>query len=143
MALARVRRLIPESVATRVPGVGALANVVARVARVKVGRVPVGLLALLPVAILLDLFDVGDEFFGGPIGIALSFVAETAFVLGVTGRASYAIGFAGMDLIPGLDLIPVSTITLVREITRAWRDGDVARPTSEGHYVPTGPVIDV
>lgn len=128
--------------ATRVPGVGALAGFVARIAKKRIGRLPVGLLALLPIAVLLDLFDVGDELFGGPIGMALSFVAETAFVLGVTGRASYAIGFAGMDLIPGLDIIPVASITVLREISRAWREGDVTRP-ADGGYVPTGPVIDV
>lgn len=137
-----VRRVVPDHVAERIPGVAALAGVVRKVAGWKLGRLPVGLLALLPVAALLDLFDVGDELVGGPVGIALSFVAETAFVLGITGRPSYALGWAGFDLIPGLDLVPVATITLVREISRAWREGDLARP-APGNFVPTGPVIDV
>lgn len=116
---------------------GALAGLFRRFAQWRVGRLPAGLLALLPVAVLLDLFDVLDEFALGPVGMAVSFVAEAAFLLGVTGRPTYSLGFAGVDLIPGLDLIPFATLAVLAEIGRAWReDPGVVR-------TPDGPVIDV
>ena len=119
----RKRRTLDDSLAAKVPGVAALARLVQRLSEVRVGRAPVGLLALLPVAILLDLFDVADELALGPVGMALSFVLETAFVLGLTGRASYALGFAGIDLVPGVDVIPFATLTLVKAIADAWGEG--------------------
>lgn len=130
----------PDPLATRIPGVSALAALFAKLARLRVGRVPVGLLALLPVSLFIDLFDVADELALGPVGMGLSFVLEAAFLLGLTGRASYAIGLAGVDLIPFVDTLPFATITLVREIVAAWRAGP------EGPDAPTrpsGPIIDV
>lgn len=134
----RRRRTIPERIARSVPGVTALAALFARVARARVGRVRVGLLALLPVAVLIDLLDVGDELLGGPIGMALSFIVETAFVLGLTGRPSWALGGAGWDLLPVLDVLPVATITVLVELLR-----DVAPEEGAERHRPTGPVIDV
>lgn len=121
--------------ARRIPGVSQLADVVRRIAAIRTAGRPTGLVMLLPVAIALDLFDLADEF-GGPVGMGLSFVLETAFLLGLTGRASYAFGFAGIDLIPGVDLVPFATITLVREIMAAWRDDLVV-------FHPEGRVVDV
>ena len=134
----RQRRTLDHTLASKVPGVAALARLFQRLADVRAGRVPVGLLALLPVALFLDLFDVADELVLGPVGMALSFVLETAFVLGLTGRTSYALGFAGIDLIPGVDVIPFATLTLVKAIADAWNEG------AEERRVPRqGPVIDV
>lgn len=133
----RKRRTLDDSLAAKVPGVAALARLFQRLSDVRAGRVPVGLLALLPVALLLDLFDVADELVLGPVGVALSFVLETAFVLGLTGRTSYALGFAGVDLIPGVDVIPFATLTLVKAIADAW--GGDERASAR----PEGPVIDV
>lgn len=124
--------------ATRIPGVWRLAGTFGRLASWRVGRIPAGLLALLPVALFIDLFDVGDELVFGPLGMAASFVVESAFLLAVTGRASYAIGFAGIDLVPGIDIVPFATITLVVEIARAWR-----APEQDGKVHPEGVVIDV
>lgn len=124
-----------ETIARRIPGVSHMADGVRRVAEIRAGGRPVGLLMLLPVALALDLFDFADEL-GGPAGMGLSFVLETAFLLGLTGRTSYAFGFAGIDLVPGVDLIPFATITLVREILAAWRDDLVV-------FHPTGRVVDV
>ena len=132
------RRILPERVARRVPGVGWLAALVARVAAVHVGRTPVGLLALLPVALLLDFFDVADELVGGPVGMLLSFVLETGFVLGLTGRVGYAVGFAGIDLLPFVDVVPFATLTLLHELSVAWGERE-----PEGRVRPDGPVIDV
>jgi hypothetical protein len=134
----RKRRTLDHTLASKVPGVAALAAFFQRLADLRAGRVPVGLLALLPVALFLDLFDVADELFVGPVGMALSFVLETAFVLGLTGRTSYALGFAGIDLIPGVDVIPFATLTLVKAIADAWKEGE-----PEGRVRPEGPVIDV
>lgn len=131
-------RTLPPTFAHKVPGVAHLARLVERLARVRVGRMPVGLLALLPVAVLLDLLDVGDELLLGPVGMALSFVLETAFVLGVTGRPGYALGFAGIDLVPGLDVIPFATLTLVKAIADAWNEPGPA----PGGTPPHGPVLD-
>jgi hypothetical protein len=134
----RQRRTLDHTLASRIPGVAALARLFQGLANVRAGRVPVGLLALLPVAIFLDLFDVADELVVGPVGMALSFVLETAFVLGLTGRTSYALGFAGIDLIPGVDVIPFATLTLLKSIADAWNE------TGEERRVrPDGPVIDV
>lgn len=124
-----------ENVARRIPGVSQLADLVRRVADIRAGGRPVGLLMLLPAAVLLDVFDFADEL-GGPVGMGASFVLETAFLLGLTGRASYAFGFAGMDLVPGVDVIPFATITLVREIAAAWHEDRVV-------YHPEGRVVDV
>lgn len=132
------RRILRPSLAARVPGVSALAELFARVAALRRGRTPVGLLALLPVAVLLDVFDAADELFLGPVGMLASFVLETAFVLGVTGRPAYAIGFAAVDLVPFVDTIPVATLTLVAEIARAYREGGASAGPARG-----APVIDV
>jgi hypothetical protein len=136
-----VRRILRPSIATSVPGVSALAALIARIAAVRSGRTPLGLIALLPVAVLLDVFDAADELFLGPVGMAGSFVLETAFVLGVTGRPAYALGFAALDLVPLVDVVPVATLTLVAEIARAYR-GEQG-PASGGFARPEGPVIDV
>lgn len=131
-------RPVGKSASTRIPGVSALAAVFARIAQVRAGRVPVGLLALLPVAVFLDFFDVADELFLGPVGVVASFALESAFVLGVTGKPTYAFAFAGIDLIPGVDIIPFASIALVRELLRAWNEETPARqPAAQG------PVIDV
>lgn len=137
--MVRDRSRFDASFARRIPGVGAMASGFARVAERRAGRVPVGLLALLPVALLIDVFDAADELALGPIGMAASFLVESAFLLGVTGRASYAFGFAGIDLVPGVDVLPFATITLAGEILRAWRDA----PRADGKVRPDGPVIDV
>lgn len=107
-----------------IPGLSFVAGLVARVAAIRAGKVPLGLLLLLPVAIMIDVFDFGDEFFFGPVGMAISFAVETAFVLGVSGRPGYAFGFAGIDLIPGVDVIPFATLTVLREFVLAWKHRD-------------------
>lgn len=135
----RDRRDVDRSLAARIPGVRNLAELIRRLANVRVGRLPLGLLALLPVALFVDFFDAADELAFGPIGMAASFVLETAFLLGLTGRTAYAFGFAGIDLIPGVDVIPFATITLLREIAVAWSEG----APREGKIRPEGPVIDV
>lgn len=132
-----VARRFDQAFAERIPGVRALAAIFRRLAAIRVGRVPVGLFALLPVALALDLFDVGDELVGGPLGMGLSFLVEAAFLLAITGRASYALGFAGIDLIPFIDTIPFATITLVREIVKTSSE---KAPETER---PSGPIIDV
>lgn len=129
------RKSLREDVARRIPGVSDLADLVRRIADIRTGGRPTGLLLLLPVALFLDLFDAADEL-GGPVGMGLSFVLETAFLLGLTGRPGYAFGFAGIDLIPGVDLVPFATITLLREIRAAWREDTVV-------YNPHGRVVDV
>ena len=134
----RRRRDVDGALAAKIPGVASLARLFARLADMRAGRVPVGLLALLPVALFLDLFDVADELVVGPVGMALSFVLETAFILGLTGRTSYALGFAGIDLIPGVDVIPFATLTLVKAIADAWNED-----APQGAGRPNGPVIDV
>lgn len=125
--------------AARIPGVAALAAFVQRIARARVGRFPVGLFALLPLAILIDAFDAADELALGPVGIGLSFLLETAFLLGLTGRASYALAFAGLDLIPFVDVLPWATITVVKEIVASFRTG----PDAPAKTPPPGPIIDV
>lgn len=117
-----------------------LAAFFGRLKSVRVGRVPVGLLALLPVALFLDLFDVADELVVGPVGMGISFVLESAFLLALTGRPTYAFGFAGIDLLPFIDTIPFATITLVLEIVRAWGAPPEEDPRGPGHE---GPIIDV
>lgn len=130
------RRILRPSLANRIPLVGPLAALIGRLAELRVGRAPVGLLLLLPLAILLDVFDTFDELALGPVGMGASFLLETAFVLGVTGRPGYALGFAAVDLVPGIDVIPVATLTLLARIFAGVRgDGDQVRPD--------GPVIDV
>lgn len=124
--------------AARIPGVSALASMFRRIADARAGRVPIGLVALLPVALLIDLFDIADELALGPVGVALSFMLETAFLLGLTGRASYALAFAGLDLIPVVDTLPWATITLVREILANWNTPAPPPPAK-----PKGPIIDV
>lgn len=124
----RASRRVDASLASRLPGVGALARLFERIAMVRAGRVPVGLLALLPVALALDVFDAADELVLGPVGVALSFVAEAAFLLALTGSAVPALGFAAIDLVPGIDIVPFATLTLVRQIVRAWKEGGTARP---------------
>ena len=136
--MARDKRVFDGSFAERIPGVAALARVFRALAAKRAGRVPIGLVALLPVALFIDLFDVGDELVAGPLGVGLSFLIESAFLLGLTGRAAYAIGFAGIDLIPIVDVIPFATITLVREIVRAWGE-----PAVEATRRSEGPIIDV
>lgn len=134
----RDRRAFLGSFAERIPGVATLGRGFARIAKLRLGRVPIGLVALIPVALFIDLFDAGDELVGGPIGMGVSFLVESAFLLGLTGRAGYAIGLAGFDLLPIVDVIPWATITLVREILVAWREPDA------GSASPTrGPIIDV
>ena len=136
--MARDKRVFDGSFAERIPGVAALARVFRALAAKRAGRVPIGLVALLPVALFIDLFDVGDELVAGPLGVGLSFLIESAFLLGLTGRAAYAIGFAGIDLIPFVDTIPFATITLAIKIVQATKappDGSPSRPE--------GPVIDV
>jgi hypothetical protein len=132
----RTDRSTDRSWAARIPGVRALAAVFERLAQLRVGRVPIGLLALVPVALFIDLFDVGDELVGGPLGVGLSFFVETAFLLGLTGRATYALGAGLFDLLPVFDVVPWATITLVREIVREWS-------VPEANAMPTGPIIDV
>lgn len=135
----RDRRAFEGSFAERIPGVASLARVFQRLAAFRIGRVPVGLLALLPISIFLDFFDVADELVGGPLGMGTSFLLESAFLLGLTGRATYAFAFAGIDLLPVIDVVPFATITLVREIVRAWSDD----PRPHAPVRPEGPVIDV
>lgn len=137
----RSRRDFDATVASRIPGVAGLAGAFDRLANVRHGRIPVGLLALIPVALIIDLFDAADELALGPIGMGLSFILESAFLLGLTGRASYAFGFAAIDLIPLVDLLPLATITLAREIGRAW--AKPRQPTKDRTTPPRGPIIDV
>lgn len=132
-------RSFDGSLATRIPGVSALADLFAKLAALRAGRIPIGLVALLPVALFIDLFDVADELALGPVGMGVSFLLEAAFLLGLTGRASYALGLAGIDLIPFVDTLPFATITLVREIAAAWRDPRAPTPPARGQ----GPIIDV
>ena len=127
-----------RSFAARIPGVGALAGFFGRIASLRWGRVPIGLVALLPVAVLIDVFDALDELAGGPLGMGASFLVEAAFLLGLTGRASYALAFAGLDLIPFVDVLPWATITLVRRII-----AELTRVPDEQTAPPTGPIIDV
>lgn len=133
------RKSFDGTVAARIPGVAALASFFQRIANARIGRVPIGLIALLPIAILIDTFDAADELALGPVGIAVSFIVESAFLLGLTGRASYALAFAGLDVIPILDVLPWATITVVREIVAALRTDPEPRAPS----APQGPVIDV
>lgn len=130
------------SVAARIPGVSALATMFHRIADMRLGRIPIGLVALLPVALLIDLFDIADELALGPVGVGLSFLLETAFLLGLTGRASYALGFAGLDLIPVVDTLPWATITLVREILANW-NSPAQGPRAPPQAPPQGPIIDI
>lgn len=119
------------------PFVGRLAAWFERVAARRWGRVPIGLVGLLPLAILIDVFDAADELFGGPIGIAASFLVESAYLLALTGSVAPSLAFAAIDLIPFVDVLPIATIVTLREIARAW--GDEPR----GREGPRGPVIDV
>lgn len=131
------RDRLDGSLAARLPLVGPLARVFSQIAERRAGPVPTGLLALLPVAILLDVFDALDEFALGPIGMGVSFVVESAFLLGLTGRAGYSFGLSAVDLVPGLDIVPMATLTLLREIGASW-----GRP-ERGPAGATGPIIDV
>lgn len=135
---ARAPRKFDGTFAERVPGVAGLARLFERIASARLGRVPIGLVALLPIALFIDFLDIPDELLGGPIGMGLSFILEAAFLLGLTGRASYAFAFAGLDLIPFVDTMPWATITLVRTILGAWsQEGPQREPP------PQGPIIDV
>ena len=132
------RNRLDGSLAAKLPFVGALARWFAGVASRRAGRLPVGLLSLLPIAILIDVFDALDEFALGPVGMLGSFVLESAFLLGITGRAGYSFGLSAVDLVPGLDVLPMATLTLLAEAARQWSgEGEDAKPR------PTGPVIDV
>lgn len=133
------RNRLDGSLAAKLPFVGPLARWFAAVSSRRAGRVPVGLLTLLPIALLLDLFDAADELALGPVGMLVSFVLESAFLLGVTGRTGYAVGLAGVDLVPGLDILPMATLTLLAEIARAWNEDGAPGPAAAGK----GPVIDV
>lgn len=135
MSLARSSRVraVDGSRLAEVPGFRALVGWFARVAAIRHGRTPTGLLVLVPVALAIDLIDSPLDLLGGPVSMALAFILESAFVLGITGRPRYALASAGIDLIPGIDLVPFATLTLVREIVRAWRRSDA----------PSGTVIDV
>jgi hypothetical protein len=127
----------------KIPGVGQLADLVARVAAIRQGRVPVGLIGLLPVALFLDLVDSPLDILGGPFTMAIAFVLEAAFLMGITGQTSYSLLFAGVDLVPGLDLIPFATLTLLREIGRAWREGGFRAPVNlDGAVIDVRPVRD-
>lgn len=131
------RNRLHGSLAAKLPFVGALARWFGDVASRRAGRLPVGLLSLLPVAILIDVFDAMDELALGPVGMLVSFVLESAFLLGVTGRVGYSFGLSAVDLVPGLDVLPMATLTLLAEAARAWSGED------EPKARPTGPVIDV
>jgi len=126
--------------ASRIPGVSALAAAFGRIASARWGRIPIGLVSLLPVALLIDLFDAADELALGPLGMALSFILESAFLLALTGRVGYALAFAGLDLIPVVDVLPWATITLVRQILAELRE-----PSAPERATPpaSGPIIDV
>lgn len=130
------RHRLDGKLAARIPLVGPLGAWIARIASRRAGRLPVGLLSLLPLAILLDVFDAMDELALGPLGMGVSFLLESAFLLGVTGRIGYSLGLSAVDLVPGLDVLPMATITLLAEVARAFAE----RP--EGAR-PGGPVIDV
>lgn len=132
------RRDERRGLVAKIPGVSALSELVSRIARVRQGRVPIGLIGLVPVAILLDLVSSPLDILGGPFTMAIAFVVEAAFLMGITGKTSYSILFAGVDLVPGLDIIPFATLTLVKEIARAWREGEFRAPVSLD-----GAVIDV
>lgn len=94
---------------------------------------PTGLLTLVPLALFLDLVDSPLDLFGGPISMAIAFFLEAAFLLALTGKPSRALLYSGLDLVPGLDIIPFATLTLAKEIVKAWRAGP---PAAEG------PIID-
>ena len=128
-----------RSMAAKIPGVSSMAELIARVARIRHGQAPTGLLMLLPLSIFLDVVGSPLDLFGGPITMGLAFILESAFMLGLTGQTSYALLFAGIDLIPGLDLIPFATLTLVKQIAKAWREGGFRDPVT----VNGGPIIDV
>lgn len=114
--------------AARVPLFGTLSMHFTRLAALRWGRVPIGLVALLPVALLIDAFDAVDELFLGPVGMGVAFAVESAFLLAVTGSAAPAFAFAALDLIPVVDTIPWATIILVWRIWKAWgEDPDAAR----------------
>ncbi|HVL49630.1 MAG TPA: hypothetical protein VM889_13830 [Candidatus Thermoplasmatota archaeon] len=125
------RHTWPAKVARAIPLVAWLADRFAAVARWRSGPLPVGLLLLLPVAVLIDVLDIFDETLP-VVGTVGTFLLETAFVLGLTGRPTWALGLAGVDIIPGLDaFLPIATLTVLRELARAgWRDA------------PGGPVVD-
>jgi len=121
--------------ARRFPGIAQMADVVARIAAWRARGRPMGLIVLLPLAMIIDAIDTADELFFGPVGVAVAFVLETTFLLGVTGQAGRALGMASIDLIPFIDTLPFATITTVREIVRQWRGPRVVAG-------PDGPVID-
>jgi len=65
-------------------------------------------------------------------------IAATRYFDGLTeGDVPLTLLFSGIDLIPGVDLIPFATLTLVKEIAKAWREGEFREPV-----VVTGPIID-
>lgn len=122
--------------ASRVPIIGPLVGWFSRIAAKRWGRVPIGLVALLPIALLIDAFDAADELVLGPLGMGVAFALESAFLLAVTGSAAPAFGLAALDLIPFVDTIPWATIMLGARIWREWAK------MSEGPRA-NGPVIDV
>lgn len=136
-ATRRQRRTMKDTLAAKIPGISWLASLVRRVAQVRVGRAPVGLFALIPVALFLDFVDSPLNLALGPFSMVVAFVLETAFVLGLTGKTGYAIGLSGIDLIPGIDVVPFATITLGIEIAKALRGAPATGNTGDG------PVIDV
>jgi hypothetical protein len=122
----------------KIPGISSLAEIIQRIARIRHGRVPTGLIMLLPLSLFIDIVDSPIDLLGGPFSMGIAFILETAFMLGLTGQTSWALLFSGIDLIPGLDLIPFATLTLIKEINKAWREGDFRAPV---HL--DGAVIDV
>lgn len=124
------------SVASRLPIVGALSDAFQRIADLRWGRVPIGLVALLPVAMLIDAFDAVDEIFLGPVGMGAAFAIESAFLLAVTGSAAPAFALAALDLIPFVDTMPWATIMLTWRILRAWREpSDAPRTGRDGNVI--------
>lgn len=110
-----VRRDFATGILARLPGYARLVAFFARVARTRVRDAPLGLVALLPVAIAIDFFDVFDEIV--PVaGTAASFVVESAFLMALTGSPIRSLGFAGLDLIPLVDTIPFATLAVLRRL---------------------------
>ncbi|HWG92082.1 MAG TPA: hypothetical protein VNZ52_14630 [Candidatus Thermoplasmatota archaeon] len=133
-----LRRKFVTDKLPQIPGWSALTRTFENLAQRRVGPHPVGLLTLVPVAVAIDIFDFLDE--GLPVvGTVASFFVQTAYLTAVTGKPTAALGFSAIDLIPGLDIIPMATIATVRQILAAYREA----PREAGVSRPTGPVIDV
>lgn len=121
--------------ASRLPVIGQLVGWFSRVAAKRWGRVPIGLVALLPIALLIDLFDAADELVLGPVGMGVAFALESAFLLAVTGSAAPAFGLAALDLIPLVDTIPWATIMLAVRIWREWGEAPASRGPDGGRVI--------